>query len=400
MARAGNRPRSSPRRRRRLRAAVAFAGALVVAQAAVLLLEPRSGLIEPAAVDPAQYFTPEQIARARDFRTPQLALGLGGLAVQLGVLAWLARRPPRWLPRAPLLAGAAVSLALTAAGLPLRAVSRARALDVGLATQSWGGWLVDVAKRAAISAAIAAVAAALLMWLMRRLPRTWWLAGAAAIVGLGAGLVFAGPVVLDPLFNRFQPLPAGPARADVLALARRAGIDVGEVYVMDASRRTSGANAYVTGLGRTKRIVLYDTLVDRFPPAEMRLVVAHELGHVANRDVPNGLLYLALVAPAGMLAVARMRPRSVPALWLAIFVVATPIGWISNQLSRRVEARADAFALRLTDEPRAFIAFERRITLRNVSDPDPPRLVHRLFGTHPTTVQRIGIARAYAAGAR
>ena len=95
-------------------------------------------------------------------------------------------------------------------------------------------------------------------------------------------------------------------RSDVLELARKAGVDVGEVFEIDASRRTTAANAYVTGLGQTKRVVLYDTLLENFTRDELRLVVAHELGHVHHDDVPKGLLYLAIVAPFGMLAVSRL----------------------------------------------------------------------------------------------
>ena len=99
--------------------------------------------------------------------------------------------------------------------------------------------------------------------------------------------------MLDPLFNKFTPLPAGELRRDVLALADEAGVDVGQVYEMDASRRTTAANAYVGGIGQTKRVVLYDTLLRDFTPAETRLVVAHELGHVHHRDLRNGLIWLA-----------------------------------------------------------------------------------------------------------
>jgi len=142
------------------------------------------------------------------------------------------------------------------------------------------------------------------------------------VIVAAATLVFARPLVVDSLFNRFEPLPRGPLRSDVLALARTAGIRVSEVYVMDASRRTTGANAYVAGLGATKRIVLYDTLVRDFPPA-------------------------------------------------------------------------DAFALRSTDAPDVGIALQRRLVIRNVADPAPPRLVTQLLGTHPSPMARIGFALAY-----
>jgi STE24 endopeptidase len=193
----------------------------------------------------------------------------------------------------------------------------------------------------------------------------------------------------------------------VLELAERAGVDVGEVYEIDASRRTSAANAYVAGLGRTKRVVLYDNLLRDFTPAEVRLVVAHELGHVRHRDVPNGLLYLAIVAPFGMFAVARLgealapreaagRPLALPGVVLAVALVAPTVTAVSNQLSRAVERRADAYALELTGEPETQIAFQRRIAVKNVSDPDHPAWVTFLLGTHPPTLERIGQAAAAA----
>jgi len=139
----------------------------------------------------------------------------------------------------------------------------------------------------------------------------------------------------------------------------------------------------------------------------VRLVVAHELGHVRHRDVPHGLLYLAIVAPFGMFAVARLgerlagrdtlgTPAALPAVLLAVAIVAPAITAISNQLSRAVEQRADAYALELTDEPQTQIAFQRRIAIKNVSDPDPPAWVTFLLGTHPPTIERIGQAEAAA----
>ena len=209
------------------------------------------------------------------------------------------------------------------------------------------------------------------------------------------------------MFNRFERLPDGPVRSQVLDLARRSGVQVGEVYVVDASKRTTAANAYVTGIGSSKRVVLYDTLLRDFPGDETRLVVAHELAHVHYRDVPNALLFLALVAPVGMFAVSRLTrawgpgdglpagPSSVPALVASVTLVMFLIGTVSHQLSRRVEARADSFALRLTGDAPTFLSQQRRLALQNVSDPDPPALARVLFGTHPTTRQRLGIGLAY-----
>jgi len=300
-------------------------------------------------------------------------------------------------------AAAALSVAVSVATLPVRAVARERAKDVGLVTQNWPGYAGDVLKSTAIGAVLAAAGGALLVFGMRRFGRRWWAPAAAVVIAFGVLTTYATPVLLDPLFNKFTPLPEGSTRSAVLDLARRAGVDVGQVYEMDASKRTTAANAYVTGIGRTKRVVIYDNLLKDFTPGETRLVVAHELGHVRHDDVPHGLLFLAVVAPFGMLAAARLGERfappgslgtaaAVPAVVLAVGIVAPAITTISNQLSRGVEAHADQFSLELTRDPKTFIGFQKRIATKNVSDPDPPALARFLLGTHPSTMERIGMA--------
>jgi STE24 endopeptidase len=398
--------------RRSLRLPLALVTAVVVAEVAVIAMRPRDSGPEPVPVEPRAYFSQAQIEKGESFRGGQLWIFLAQTAIEFGVLVLIVRRPPERLAgyKRPLLAGAAVaaavSLATGAAALPLSAVARERAKDVGLVTQDWVGYAGDVAKSQAIGAAFAALGGALLVFGMRRFGSRWWLPGAVVVVAFGVITTYAGPVVLDPLFNDFKRLPRGELRSDVLKLARAAGVDVGEVYEIDASRRTTAANAYVTGLGRTKRVVIYDTLLKEFSPREVRQVVAHELGHVHYRDVPHGLLYLAIVAPLGMLAVARIGERltpagglgtaaAVPAVALAIAVIAPAITMVSNQLSRDVEARADRYSMELTRDPRELIGFEKRIVVQNVSDPDPPGWVSVLLGTHPTAVQRIGQALAF-----
>ena len=396
----------------RLRLPIAIVAALVVAEAAVLLMRPR-GLIEPLDVAPRAYFSAAQIEKAEDFRSGQLWLLGARTAIELGLLVLIVARPPRALlrpRRRPVLAGAAaaavLSVSISVVTLPVRAIARERAKDVGLVTQNWLGYAGDVAKSTAIGAVLAGAGGALLVFGMRRFGRGWWAPAAAVVVGFGVVTTYLTPIVLDPLFNKFTPLPDGPTRSTVLSLAREAGVDVGEVYEMDASRRTTAANAYVTGIGRTKRVVIFDNLLEKFSPGEVRLVLAHELGHVHHHDVPHGLLYLLIVAPFGMLAAARLGERLappdalgtaavVPAVVLAVGVLAPAITTISNQLSRGVEQRADQFSLDLTHEPKAFIGFQKRIAVTNVSDPDPPELVRILLGTHPSTIERIGLAERF-----
>jgi STE24 endopeptidase len=401
--------------RRTLGLPIALVAAVVVAEGAVLLLRPRDLGPAPVPVEARAYFSPAQLEKAEDFRTGQLWLFGASLLIEAGVLVLVWRKAPARLRgpgrRHPVLTGAAaaagISVALGVAALPVSAIARQRAKDVGLVTQSWLGWAGDAAKSQAIGALLWGAGGALLVVGLRRFGRRWWIAGTVVVVGFGVAITYASPIVLDPLFNRFTPLGQGATRTDVLTLARKAGVDVGQVYEIDASRRTTASNAYVTGLGHTKRVVLYDNLIKDFSPAELRLVVAHELGHVRHRDVPRGLLYLAIVAPFGMLAVARLGealagdedPRSpavLPALLLAIALLAPALTVISNQLSRSVERSADAFALELTREPQTQIDFQKGIAVRNVADPDPPGWVSFLLGTHPTTLQRIGQAEAAA----
>jgi STE24 endopeptidase len=300
---------------------------------------------------------------------------------------------------------------MTVLGLPLSVLVRRRAIAVGLVTQSWRGWAGDLVKQLAIEAPLAGGAGAAVMTLTRRYPRGWWLPAAGGSVALATLLGALAPVLLDPIFNDFEPLPEGELRSDVLDLARAAGVKVGEVYSVDASRRTTGANAYVAGLGPTKRVVLFDTLIDRYSRDEIRVVVAHELAHVRHRDVLRGLAYAAAVAPAAALAVQRLSwvlspergtPAALPALALSAALVTAPTALIGNRLSRALEREADDYSLTLSGSPDAFVSFERSIALQNVADVLPPRWVSSLLATHPPTLERIGAAIAYtrtAAGA-
>ncbi len=231
---------------------------------------------------------------------------------------------------------------------------------------------------------------------------------AAALVAVGS---FAYPLVVEPVFNRFTPLPAGELRTELLALAERDGVQVDDVLVADASRRTTALNAYVSGFGSSRRIVVYDTLVRTAPAPEVELVVAHELGHAEERDVLYGTLYGALgtaavVCLAGLLlgsAPVRRRtgadgmgdPAIVPLLLLVVSAGTLVLGPATNLVSRRIEARADVHALDLTRDPATFIAVQRRLALTNLDDLAPDPVAYAFFATHPGTVERIALAREW-----
>src|SRR5919109_190455 len=371
----------------RSRLPLAILATVAAAGAATFLLRPRSGIIDPAAVDVEAYFSAAQLERAEDFRDTQRLLGLAGIAVTGATLAVLAWRPPRRLPlagplaRRPLLGGAAagagISILLVVVGLPLAAWRHERACDVGLSTQRWGPWLGDVAKSAGIEAVLAGAGGAVALALVRRFPRRWWIPGSAIVVAFGVVTIWLWPVLIDPIFNDFDRLPRGRLRSEVLELARKADVKVGEVYRVDASRRTTAVNAYVGGIGPTKRVVLYDNLIDDFSPDQVRQVVAHELGHQKHRDLYRGLLWLAIVAPAGVYLVQRLAEA---------FGRREGLGDPSR---RPGPAALPAIAL-------AVSLVSRALAERNISDPDPPAVLQALFGTHPTTLERIGIGEAWA----
>jgi Zn-dependent protease with chaperone function len=297
--------------------------------------------------------------------------------------------------------------------LPLGAAAHQRAVDYGLSTQGFGSWLTDEAKSTTIGAVLTAAGAALLIALVRRFGRWWWIPGTATVIALSALFTWIAPVLLAPLFNRFEPLPPGKDRSAVLELGRKADVDIGQVYSVDASRRVTSLNAYVDGLGPSKRVVIYDNLLSSVKRPLLRSIVAHELGHVRHRDILRGLAWVAIVAPFALLFVREAgerlarasgadpaTPAALPAYALVLGVASLVLGVAGNQLSRKVEASADTYALELTHDPHALIDVQRRLTKRNLGDPDPPAIVTALLGTHPPAIDRIGAAVAWERGER
>jgi STE24 endopeptidase len=396
---------------------------VVVAEAAAWLLRPRD-IEQPVRADESAYFSHEELTKARDYASGQRLILVGSLVAEGVVLVLLATGRPAVTRRAiervaarPVLGGAAAAAGLSAVvavvTVPFGVWAHDRSVDVGLSTQSLGGYLSDWGKATVIGALLAGAVGTFALWLMRRFARRWWIPGSVGVVAGAAILTWLAPVVIAPLFNKFKELPPGQARTDVLDLARRADVDVGHVYEVDASRRTTAINAYVNGIGSSKRVVLYDTLLKDLNRGERNAVVAHELGHVHGNDIRRGLIFLALITPLSLIfisgmgeAIARPRgsepgqPSYLPAFALAIAATSFVIGIAGNQLSRAVEARADTFALQLTDDPKGMIQLQQQLADRNLSDPDPPEAFTFVFGTHPPAIDRIGAALAWEQGKR
>ena len=412
--------RSSPKW---LRLGVTAVAAVVVAEAAAWLLRPRD-IEQPVHADPNAYFSHQELTTALDYASGQRLILVLSLVAEGAVLVLLATGRPRVARRAlerlgarPVLGGAAaaagLSVTVAVVTVPFGVWAHERSVDVGLSTQSLGGYLSDWGKATAIGAILAGAVGTFALWLMRRFGSRWWIPGTVGVVAGAAVITWLAPVVIAPLFNKFKELPPGQARSDVLDLASRADVDVGHVYEVDASRRTTAINAYVNGIGSSKRVVLYYTLLKDLNRPERNAVVAHELGHVHGNDIRRGLIFVAIVTPLALIFVSGMsraiarrqgaepgRPAYLPALALAIGATSFVIGITGNQLSKSVEARADTFALQLTDDPKGMIELQQQLADRNLSDPDPPGAFTFIFGTHPPAIDRIGAALAWQQGER
>ncbi len=357
-------------------------------------------------------FTDDDRARAHDYHRPLYLVLLLDLGLAAGVLAalawsrlgaWLYSGPRGLPPAAAAAVYAAIVVTLSAlVRLPLGAWRGwRRERRWGFSTQSLGGWLADQAKGLAVNVVLTAVAWTSAVALARALPGWWALPAGAALALAVLLLSFVAPVVLEPLFNRFRPLDDAGLAAQLLALAERAGVPVREVLVADASRRTTKVNAYVSGIGRTRRVVLFDTLLQAADPAEVRVVVAHELGHRRDRHVAK-LTLLAMAGAGAAVAVlwavlgTRVAlPRTLPETLLLLLVLelaALPAGaW----LSRRWERAADRCSLDLTGEPDAFTRAHLGLARRNLAELEPPRLAYFFLFSHPAPPERLALGDAW-----
>ncbi|MCW2753290.1 MAG: peptidase [Marmoricola sp.] len=339
-----------------------------------------------------------------------VASGLGFTGLGSRLMARL--RGPWWLRVA--WGTAVVSLAGVLVQLPFGVRIQRVEVAEGLSTQSWSGWLVDQATGYLVTVVFTAIALLAIMAVARRAPRAWpaWAAAAAAVLALVGS--FAYPVVVEPLSNHFTSMAPGPQRADIFTLAKVEHVHISDVLVADASRRTTTLNAYVSGFGSTRRVVVYDTVLTQLTRPEIDSVVAHELGHARHQDVLVGTILGALGSAFGvgllglvfsnpaLLRRARVSgiadPRAVPLLLALVAIGALVVSPIQNTMSRAVEARADLASLDATRDPATFIEMQRRLALSALADPTPPGWSQFVFGSHPTPLQRIGMARQWRPG--
>ena len=383
--------------------------AFVVLAAVLIPWHPVPGGM-PGPVPASSVLSRAQVDRAESWSAWARVWSWSALAVSIVVPASLGftrhgrrlvdRLPGRW-PVRVLLAVVVVELAVRLATLPMAVAQQQHAIHGGLTNQPWSGFALDVVENLLLDTVVVAVLVLVLVACARRWHRAWpAVAGGllGVLVLLGA---FVYPVVVEPVFNSFRPLPAGPLRTGVLELAQQEGVHVDDVLVADASRRTTTLNAYVSGFGSTRRVVLYDNLVHDVPRDQVLSVVGHELAHAQHEDPLVGALIgvAGTLDGVGLLAllVPGLRdPRSVPRV-LALLAVGSFVALpIQNTMSREVETRADVAALRYTHDPRAFIAVQKQLMVHSLADPTPPWFSQFWFGTHPTALQRAGLPASMA----
>jgi STE24 endopeptidase len=284
----------------------------------------------------------------------------------------------------------------------------------GLSRQPVAAWLREHGKAAVINLAFAGAAAVWMYGWLAVAPGSWWVPAWAGMVAAGVATTWAAPVALLPLFYRFVPLPHSPLRDRLLALAARAGVPALGVFEWRTSGRTSRANAALAGIGRTRRIILSDTLLSDYKPGEVEAVLAHEVAHHANHDIWKGLAVDALAGLGAFLAVdAALRaavglealrglsdPAGLPVAGLAMMAVAWTAAPLQNAVSRVHERRADRAALELTRDVEAFISAMRRLGARNLAEASPSLLARLFFHTHPPIDERIAFASAWEQAAR
>ena len=293
--------------------------AVVAAGAATVLLRPRSDVIEPASVDVKAYFSPAQLDRAEDFRSTQRLLGAGRHGARRGPrsrCSLCARRArvfdrlgPAAAPRRGRGRGRHVARCWWWSSLPLDRAWRSSARATwGSRPRAWGPWAEDVVKSAGVSAVFAGVGGALAMALVRRFPRRWWAPGSVAVVAHRRDHHLALPGGHRPALQQVRQAPSRRAAQPGArsGAARRTWTWARSTGWTRAAGRPP-LNAYVNGLGHSKRVVLYDNLINDLPRDQVLQVVAHELGHQRHSDLLRGLAWLALVAPAGTRARERAR---------------------------------------------------------------------------------------------
>jgi STE24 endopeptidase len=279
----------------------------------------------------------------------------------------------------------------------------------GLSTETMGHWLKDHAKAVCIGVLFAEAGGVFVYMTLRHWPEYWWVLAGVGYSIVTIVLVNLAPVLLLPLFFTFKPLQKDALRDRLTALASKAGTRIMGVYEWTLSDRTRKANAALTGMGHTRRILLSDTLLAEYSDDEIEVILAHELAHHVYRDIWTSVLFDMVLTFAGFFAAHQVLqwavplfalqgvadPAGVPVLLSTAGAIGLCVKPLLNAVSRSHERRADAYALQMTQNPSAFITAMKRLGQQNLAEDSPSPLVQAFFYTHPPIKERLSAAQQW-----
>jgi STE24 endopeptidase len=360
----------------------------------------------------ADWFSADEIERSRRYQRPLRRLRLvrtglgtamlaGFLALQLGDRLPDALGADGWIARLTVVIVALQVLSLLCDGPLDWWVDLVHDREWGVSTQTRRGFVIDNVKSFALTTGLG-VGVAVPLYAVIRATGAWWLWGWLLVSALSIVLGFLFPIVLAPIFNTFTPLAPGELSDRIDAIAARAGVRITGTYVVDESRRSTRDNAYVAGLGASRRVVLFDTLLGH-PVETVEQVVAHEIGHWRlrhlRRQLPTTVLALLAVFVGARLVTGALDldvgdPALLPALLLLAQAGGALATVVTSYVSRAFERQADLQALELLGQPDALIDMHRRVHVKNLADLEPGRL-QRLVRSHPPAAERMAFARAW-----
>ncbi len=279
----------------------------------------------------------------------------------------------------------------------------------GLSHEKFRIWVADRAKASAVSLVLGLVIVIVVYWLLEHLPGTWWLWSGILLLLLGLLLTRLTPTLFISLFFKLEPIGDLELKRKLTDLAERARTKVCGIFTLNLSSKSTTANAMLAGLGKSRRIILSDTLIQKYSPEEIEVVLAHELGHHIHRDIPKMIVLQAATAflafyLSDLVLNASLTPlafngisdiATLPLLFLFLAAFNLVISPLTNAYSRYVEKAADIAALQLSVNPGAFITAMTKLADQNLTEYQPSRWVELLFYDHPPYNKRVDLARRY-----
>ncbi|RYM06166.1 M48 family peptidase [Sporolactobacillus sp. THM7-7] len=375
--------------------------------------------VRGTAADPSVFMTEQQLAESTSFNAWRHFLTFGGIPLEWGVYLfvmlfgfshWLRQASER-LSRHFLIQTAfffvVLSLVSAAVFFPLDFAAYQLSVYYGVSVAPFPDWLKDQVISFAVNGLISFVSLAAVFFFIRRYPRNWWLPVWLLAIPFVVFIMYVQPVIIDPLYNHFQPLRDGELKREILQLADGADIPAENVYEVDMSKETNAMNAYVNGIGDHLRIVLWDTTIRQLSHSEVLFIMAHEMGHYVMHHVAWGVALTLAGLLTGLFLAAKIHLRIVqrwgaalnlhhpgdlaalPIVLLLFSLLSFAAQPAESAVSRQFEWQADEYAIHLTRDRKAAISSFQKISAASLGEVNPPALVRFIQYDHPTMLERI-----------